>query len=135
MNKWAELAFSEERYRVKGGDKDLNDLARLVQEAVDNGISAPNHCFAEPQLLVICPDAFMAIDLFNGLKTSGVLRDKARDGAIVKGWKLFSKHMKPEAQAKTLEQNLSAKQRDNALINVYIGTSNRMLRMFEILNL
>ena len=43
----------------------------------------------------------MAIDIYNELKTDKVL-DTPRDGRVVKAWKLFSKHMKPEAQEKTL---------------------------------
>ena len=47
-------------------------------------------------MMIVCPDAYAAIDVYQALKANRILTDTPQDNYIIKGWKMFSKHMKPE---------------------------------------
>jgi hypothetical protein len=88
-----------------------------------------------PQILVICPDTYNVVDLnkllvekykdFSGLKPdNGAKYD-------VHIFKLFAKHIKPEEQKETLSQkhpNAKVKR----VLNVYVGTPNRLLKLLSM---
>ena len=64
---------------------------------IKDGKYSDTRKYNQPQVLVITPDCYAAIDLHK--KVEGLNFGKA--GYTVKSFKLFSKHMKPKEQLKT----------------------------------
>ena len=83
--------------------------------------------YNEPQIIIVTPDCYFAIDLYKCVDKL----DFRNRGYVVRPWKLFSKHMKPEEQYKALSKGLE-KKTQNKLLNVYIGTPNRILKLLEM---
>ena len=81
--------------------------------------------------MVIVPECFMGIDICRALKSNGTIHGSVK-GYITKAWMLFSSHNKPQNQANILNQRLETDQRQNKLLNICIGSPNRILKMIEM---
>lgn len=106
----------------------LEDQLRfLIAACIKDGKYSDTRKYNQPQVLVITPDCYAAIDLHK--KAEGLNFGKA--GYTVKSFKLFSKHMKPKEQLKTLART-HPKKSSSKLLNVFVGTPNRILKLLEM---
>lgn len=104
-----------------------DQLGFLLQDCILEGKYAEGKMYNEPQVLVITPDWYFAIDLFKSVEKF----DFSRRGYVIKPFKLFSKHMKPNEQVKALSK-FHPKKSGSKLLNVYLGTPNRILKLLEL---
>lgn len=97
-----------------------DQLEKLVRGCIEKEIHAESRLYNEPQVVIVTPDCYFAIDLFKALEKINFESTEY----IVKGHKLFSKAAKPGEQVKTLSKG-PGKKETKKLINVYFATPNR----------
>lgn len=69
-----------------------DQLPSIIKSCINDGRFAEGRKYNEPQVMVITPDCYFAIDLHKKVEEI----DFSRTGNIIKSFKLFSKHMKPK---------------------------------------
>ena len=82
-------------------------------------------------MLIICPDTYNVVDLNKLLVTMYKSTNESNLKYDVHVQKLFAKHIKPEEQATLLsKKHPNAKQK--RVLNIYIGTANRLLKLQKL---
>lgn len=115
-------------YKALNNKLKLEDhLEGMVKGCIDQDKYAASKKYNEPQVVIVTPDCYFAIDLYKAFSNLNF----SDTGYVVKPWKLFSKHMKPKEQYEVLNKELQGK-KSKRLINVYIGTPNRLMKLLEM---
>ena len=103
-----------------------DQLENLVSKWMMKDIHAESRKYIEPQIMVITPDWYFAIDLCRALEKIKF----ENKSFLIKSHKLFSKACKPKRQLEKLSKGIGSKS-DKKLINLYFGTPNRLLKFIK----